>query len=293
MSQKQFLKEIKNNLPSPVYYLYAKDPFLLKNALDRVRALVPEERRGFNVMIYDTDSAPPVHTVLDVLNTPGFFGERKIVIVRNIQAMKKKETKLLLNYLDNPSSGSVFVMLSLKPPDKVMKEKFKGMVKVLSLDMKAQEIKTWLTELARQRGVEITPEAIALLMATAGSDIGVLYEETEKATLLGRPKVDVNAVSELMHGEAMYSVFTLVDALVAKDRTRVFRIYSAMRDSLDPFAVLGAINWKYSELSKRGINRRKGYFPEVFRCLSEADRKLKTSGGEYPVEELFIRLLQI
>ncbi|GMT46754.1 MAG: DNA polymerase III subunit delta [bacterium] len=293
MSQKQFLKEIENNLPSPVYYLYAKDTFLLKNAVDRIRGLVPEERREFNVMVYDIDSAPPVYTIIDVLNTPGFFGEKKIVIVRNMQTMKKKESKVLFSYLDNPSLGSVFVMLSLKPPDKVMKEKFKGKVKVFSLDMKAQEIKAWLTELARQRGVEITSDAIGLLMATSGSDMGVLYEETEKASLLGRSRVDVNDISELIHGSASYSVFTLVDALVTKDRTRVFKIYSAMRDNLDPFAVLGAINWKYSELSKRTSGRRKGYFSEVFKCLSEADRRLKTSGGEYPVEELFIRLLQI
>ncbi len=292
MSQKQFLKEIENNLPSPVYYLYAKDSFLLKDAVDRVRGLVHEERREFNIMMYDIDSAPPVHTIMDVLNTPGFFGERKIVIVRNIQTMKKKEARVLFSYLDNPSSGSVFVMLSLKPPDKGMKEKFKGGVKVLSLDMKAQEIKTWLTELGRQRGVAITSDAIGLLMATAGTDMGVLYEETEKAALLGKSRVDINDISELIHGSATYSVFTLVDALVTKDRTKVFKIYSAMRDSLDPFAVIGAINWKYAELSKRS-SRRKGYFSEVFRCLSEADRRLKTSGGEYPVEELFIRLLQI
>ncbi|NOY39021.1 MAG: DNA polymerase III subunit delta [Nitrospirae bacterium] len=292
MSQKQFLKEIENNLPSPVYYLYAKDSFLLKNAVDRIRVLVPEERREFNVMIYDIDSAPPVHTILDVLNTPGFFGEKKMVILRNMQTMKKKESKVLFSYLDNPSSGSVFVMLSLKPPDKGMKEKFKGGVKVLSLDMKAQEIKTWLTELARQRGVVITSDAIALLMATAGTDMGVLYEETEKAALLGKSKVEINDISELIHGSATYTVFSLADALVTKDRVKVFRIYSAMRDSLDPFAVIGAINWKYAELSKRS-SRRKGYFSEVFRCLSEADRRLKTSGGEYPVEDLFIRLLQI
>jgi len=292
VSQKQFLKEIENNLPSPVYYLYAKDSFLLKNAVDRIRVLVPEERREFNVMIYDIDSAPPVHTILDVLNTPGFFGEKKMVILRNMQTMKKKESKVLFSYLDNPSSGSVFVMLSLKPPDKGMKEKFKGGVKVLSLDMKAQEIKTWLTELARQRGVVITSDAIALLMATAGTDMGVLYEETEKAALLGKSKVEINDISELIHGSATYTVFSLADALVTKDRVKVFRIYSAMRDSLDPFAVIGAINWKYAELSKRS-SRRKGYFSEVFRCLSEADRRLKTSGGEYPVEDLFIRLLQI
>ncbi|HDH02216.1 MAG TPA: hypothetical protein ENH17_03690, partial [Nitrospirae bacterium] len=106
MSQKQFLKEIENNLPSPVYYLYAKDSFLLKDAVDRVRGLVHEERREFNIMMYDIDSAPPVHTIMDVLNTPGFFGERKIVIVRNIQTMKKKEARVLFSYLDNPSSGS-------------------------------------------------------------------------------------------------------------------------------------------------------------------------------------------
>ncbi|NOZ25230.1 MAG: DNA polymerase III subunit delta [Nitrospirae bacterium] len=293
MSRRQFLKEMEDGLPSPLYYLHAKDSFLVKDAVDRIGELVPEETREFNVMIYDAESAPPAHAVIDVLNTPGFFGDRKIVVMRNIQSMKKRELRLLLNYIDNPSSGSVFVMLSLKPPDKAMREKFKDAVRVVSLDMSPQEIRSWLRDVVRRKGVDITPAAVSLLMATSGTDMGVLYGEAEKACLLGKRRVDADDISELMHGSASYSVFSLVDALASGDKTKVFRIYSAVRDTLDPFAVLGAVNWKYSELSKKGALRKDGYFSEVFRCLAEADRRLKTSGGEYPLEELFVRLLRI
>ncbi len=289
MSRRQFLKELQNGLPSPLYYLHAKDSFLVKEAVDLIGGLVPEERREFNVMVYDADSAAPVHAVLDVLNTPGFFGERRIVMMRNTQSLKKRDVKLLAGYAENPSPGSVFVMLSLKPPDRLLREA----ARVVSLEMSQQETRAWLMDLGRQRGVELTPDAVGLLMATAGNDIGALLGAAENAFLLGKSRIDADDVSGLLHGPASFSVFSLVDALAAGDKTRVFRIYASVRDSLDTHAVLGAVNWKYSELSKRSAGRREGYFADVFRCLAEADMKVKTSGGEYPLEDLFVRLLRI
>ena len=204
MSQKQFEKEIEKNLPSSLYYIYAKDYFLLKNAVDRISSLIPPEKRAFNVMVYDIDSAgeTPVslREIIDVLNTPGFFGERKIVLLRNLQMMKKKDIKPLYDYLKNPSVDSVLVMLSHKAPDREIRERLKGS-SVISLDMKGQAIKVWLAELSRERGIEITPDAMDLLIGTTGADTGILVKEVEKISLLGRQRVDANDVSELIHGK--------------------------------------------------------------------------------------------
>ncbi len=295
MSREQFSKELERDLPSSAYYLLAGDHFLLKEACDRIRSLVPEQMRDFNAVSLDLGPAdgPPVtvQTALDLLNTPGFFGGRKVVFLWNVQVMKKKEMEPLLEYLENPSPHSLLVMLSPKAPGRGMRGGLKG-VKVISLDMTAQEVRAWVKGLAGERGVEMTPAAVEFLIGISGAAMGTLYSEVEKLSLLGRKRIDVDDICEAVYGTSEQSVFSLVDALIAGDRDRVFRIYDAMRGSLDPFAVLGAINWRYSEISKRRRPSERGRFLGVFRSLSEADRRLKTSGGEYPLEELFLRLLR-
>ncbi len=293
MSRKQFDREMAAGFPSPAYYLYAGDPFLLKDALEGLRSLVPPERRDFDLLLYDADTAVPPQEIRDALNTPGFFGGRKVVVLRNTHQLKKKEAAVLLDYLSSPSSGSLFVMLSLKPPDKGMKEGLKGRAKVLSLDMRGPETREWVRELGRQRGVELTPDAVSLLVASCGTDLGVLQGEVEKASLLGKAKIDAGDICGMMHGAAPYTVFSLVDALVRGDRVKVFEIYGAVGSSVDPFAMLGALNWKYSELSRKAGPARAGYFEKVFRLLTETDMRLKTSGGDYPLEELFVALLRV
>jgi DNA polymerase III delta subunit len=132
-----------------------------------------------------------------------------------------------------------------------------------------------------------------LLLAISGPEAGVLYSEIEKISLLGRKRVGVDEIAEMLHGSGRESVFSLAEAIVAGNRALVFRIYRSIRDTLEPYSVLGAINWKFSQLSKKDSGGRREYFSMVFRCLSEADAKVKSSGGWYPLEDLFVKLLQI
>jgi DNA polymerase III delta subunit len=296
MSQKQFFDEAKQGLPSPVYYVYAKDPYLLKHACDEIQALVPEEKRDFSLMPFDMDPSqeqpPEMHNLLDVLNTPGFFGERKTVILHNAQLLKKNDLSVISSYFQNPSPDAVFVMFSAKSPASNVKEKLKG-IRVINLDMKGHELKRWLLQKARRRGIELTNEAVDFLIAVVGLEAGRLSSEVEKLSLLSRKKIDVADVSEILHGSAKFTVFQLTDAIIEKDEKRAFRIYGAIKNDIDPFSTMGAINWKFADIYRKGKGHKRGYFPRVFRCLSEADMRLKSSGGDYPLEDLLIRLLQI
>lgn len=296
MSQRQLLKDIEDGLPSKVYYLYAKEQFLLKDAIDRIAETIPENERDFSLMVYDLDSAggkpASLSEVTGALETPSFFGSRKIVILRNVQTLKKKEVASLHSYLERPSQGSVFVMLSQKAPDKGLKEKLKGS-KVYALDMRGNEIKSWMTKLARAKGVSISSDALDLLISVSGSAPGLLSAEIEKVSLTGKKQVGIKEVSELLHGSAQYNIFSLADALIMKKKADVFKIYRALGNTLEPYAILGAVNWKYSDRAKRDNGERVEYFRKAFEYLSEADRMVKTTGGVYPLEDLFMKLLQI
>lgn len=295
MSQKQFLKELQERLPLPAYYLYSKDPYLLKDASRTISSLIPEQRRDFSFIVFDmapsSTEPPEMSSVIDVLNTPGFFGEKKTVVLENVHTLKKKEYSQLSAYLKNPSTEVLLVMMSLKPTGAELKEKLKA-VRVISIDMNTQELTDWLLRIYRERGIEVTVGAINLLIATVGHDAGRLISETDKISLLGKTRIDEKDVGEMFYGSSQFNVFSLADAIISKDKKRVFKIYRAISESIDSFSMVGVINWKFGELYMKG-RHRKGWFKEAFGLLSEADRKIKSSGGSYPLEDLLIRLLQI
>lgn len=286
MGLNHYITEIKKGLNAPAYLLYGESHFLLKEALFMTSGIVPKENRDFCLDIIDMEETdrPSIDNIIDILNTMPFLSEKRFVIVENAQLMKKKETSLIGEYISDPSPHSVLLLLHLGK----LREDFKEIsqrVKYISVDIRPQDIPSWLREKARQRGMELTDGAIDYLIGITGQDIGLISSEIEKITLLGKGHIDANDISGIVRNEGDHDVFELIEAIKKNDRERVFRILRSLLNSVEPFSILGALNWHFSRIKEEDIGR-------VFNLLHEADLALKVSGGKYPLEYFFIRLLQ-
>jgi len=94
-------------------------------------------------------------------------------------------------------------------------------------------------------------------------------------------------------GNSDFDVFDLIDAIRVKNTGKVFRISKILQETQEPYSLLGAINWHYSRMASKGREEESTYYKKVFHLLREADLRTKSSGGTYPLEDLFIRLLRI
>lgn len=293
MSIKHFISEIEKGLKSPVYFLHADDPYLLKEASLMAAGVVPEGERDFSVNLFDLDGideVPPFEQILDEVNTMPFMGSRKMVIIENFQELGKKDVERLERYVLNPSPYSVLFLLHEGRP----KAQFRGLmnqIRVIPLDVRAQELPMWVKEKALRKGFEIKPEAVEYLLGVVGPDMGMLVSEMEKLTLMGKKRIDVADVMDVVRGSNDYDVFDLVNALKARDAEKVFKVARTLQQTQESYGLLGAINWHYSRMSS-GDKGRTAYFDKVFELLNEADVRIKTSGGTFPLEYLLIRLLR-
>ncbi len=293
MSLKNFLQETESGLKSPVYLLYADSQYLVEEALSIIKKTVPEGDVDFNFSIYDIDSpdAPPTpEDIITTLNTVPFLGSRRYVIVKNLQKLPAKESKKLFPYIANPSPDSLLVMLYAGALKKDMKENLRG-AKSICLDIREQDLPFWIKEKARQKGFAIKDEAVEYLIGIVGADAGLLSSEMEKLASFGSGEITVNTIREVVEGSREYSVFDLTNALREKNPEKVFRIYSVISETAEPYSLLGAINWQYSKLSAQSNGGE--FYRKVFELLNEADIQIKTSGGAYPMEYLLARLLKL
>ncbi len=292
MSLNHYIAEIKKGLKYPVYLLYGESHFLLKESLFMTSDIVPKDRRDFCLDIYDMGDSdkPSIDNIVDILNTMPFLGDRRFVIIENSHLMKKGDISLISEYISNPSPYSVLIMLYLGK----LKDEFKGLsegmvnnVKTISVDIMYRDIKPWIREKARGMGINLTDGAVDYLTVITGEDAGLISSELEKIALLGKDKVDVTDLTGIMRDQSDYDVFDLIEAIRKKDKSRALIILRSLLQSDEPFQILGALNWYFGQLKEDDEELKR-----VFTLLHETDLGVKSSGGKYPLEYLFIRLLQ-
>jgi DNA polymerase III delta subunit len=298
MSFQAFLNEIEKGLSSPVYLLHASDTFLNREAIRAVKKLVPEEEREFNLHIFDfsqeADEKTPFEQMFDAANTAPFFGKRKfIVFLGNLQGLSKKDLKRLDSYITNPAPYSILLIFHEGALKKEMKERFR-VLKIISLDIRETEIPSWIRHRAKLKGFEISDDVADYLLGLKGPDLGLLSAEIEKISLLGKQRVSVEDISEIIEGGGFYTPFDLVEALEEKDAQRVFKIYKALRETTEKYSLIGILNWLYArKLSAHSRHRGNEYLLKVFETLNTADVDIKSSGRDFPMEYLLVRLLRL
>ncbi|MEK6672824.1 MAG: DNA polymerase III subunit delta [Nitrospirota bacterium] len=277
-----------------MFLLYAEDPFLLKEAYFMVSASVPESGREFCFDAFDLkDSDEPLtfEQMLDILNTMPFGAGRRTVIIENIQEALKKDLPALDRYVSSPSDCSLFIMLHKGEPKAHFRDMLKK-IKSVSLDIRPQDFPVWVKEKAKKKGFTISDSAIDYLIGVIGPDAGLISSELEKFSLLGKERIETKDIAGLIRGNSDYDAFDLVNALKARDAGKVLKIAKIIQEFQESYSLLGVINWHYTRMYQKERGRA-DYYTKVFELLNEADYRIKSSGGAFPMEYLLIRLLQL
>lgn len=296
MSYSNFLVEIKKGLPSNNYILVSSDPFLHSEAVSAIKGLIPPQERDFNLHIFDLlstgENTVSFENIIDSLNTMPFFTGRKFVVVSNFQKILKKDLLKLEQYLKRPSESSALALMNNGTVKKDVKDRLKGLKQII-LDIKSNEIFSWLKEKASSQKYELPESAAEYLVGTIGPDLGMLSSEIDKLSLLGKPKVEKNDIIKIIEGKRSYSAFDLVNAIKEKNMEKVFRIYKVLKETEEPYSLLGVLNWQYSQfMSGKSSSQDKKRLHKIFSALNKADINIKSSGSSYPMELLLVNLLK-
>ncbi len=298
MSIKAFYSELKKGLPAPAYLLHAEDSALLKEAVMEVKATVPKEERDFKYHPFDldsTDDSTPLEHIIDTLNTVPFMGGRQTVTMENLQKLKAADIKPLVNYMLSPSPDSALVLTYSGKPRKTLVDKLKG-VKSIPIGIREQDLPFWVKERAAKKGVELTGGAIEYLIGTIGTEPGLLAAEVEKFASFcsgssggsGKTvKIAKEEVASLITGSGESTPWKLTDALKAGKADEAFRVYAILKQTMEPYGLLGVLNWHYGRTRMSPAQKTR-----VFGLLNDADLKVKSTGGVYPLEHLLAKLLK-
>jgi DNA polymerase-3 subunit delta len=215
--EKALHSALKKRVFDPVYYLFGEDDFLKEQAThDLIEAAVDPGTRDFNL---ETRRAGELDAeALDaLLSTPPMLAERRVVVLRDMDKMKKSVRTLLDRYLARPAHDTVLVLVtpSGAKADKSLSDRA---TTVEYAPLTGDRLPRWVAYHAQHElGRTITPEAVALLIEAVGGDLAQLAVELEKLAIYATETIDERAVAEVVGVRRGESLGDLLDAVAAKD----------------------------------------------------------------------------
>ena len=251
---RDLIDKIKAGEFSPIYLLMGDEPYYLdmvagaviENALD-------EFSRDFNETICygaDVDS----DTVITAARRFPMMAERQLVVVKDAQAMRDLEK--LSVYCENPLDSTILVLLmrgaSADKRKALYKQCSKNGVVVESNSLRDYEMPGWISQYFSSRGLDISPDAAALLAEYAGTDMSKIVVETDKLLKNlpeGSSKVSSADIERNVGISREYSVFELTKELSFKNGAKAIAIATRLGES-PRFAMPMAVSAMYTHFSR-------------------------------------------
>ncbi|HSR91394.1 MAG TPA: DNA polymerase III subunit delta [Gemmatimonadales bacterium] len=228
------LRALSRSELSPVYYLCGTEVVLREEALQTILDLaIPAADRSLGLEQRSAAGLDP-DDLHSALNAMPMFGARRVLVLRDTEAWKRKTTPrpVLLKYLENPASETVVILVENAPSEDKLKEwepdgELVARTYAVNFEpLPPERVVRWVTYRAEGLKVRLEPGAAEHLAAACNNDLGALRSELEKLASLPETAEPLTAerVGELVgvrHGE---TALDWRDAVLSDDAPRAIRV---------------------------------------------------------------------
>jgi DNA polymerase III subunit delta len=233
----------------PVYLIAGDEPLQLGECSDLIRTHARDagfdDRHVFTVVErYDWSE------LRNEAQSMGLFGGRKLLEIRLGEKRPDKDgSALLCHLLDNPADD-ILLLITASKLDRRRDigskwvnavEAAGAIVDIWPVD--SSRLPRWIEQRMKQRGLEASSDAIALLTELSEGNLLACAQEVDKLALLfpDRP-VGVEEVQQSVGDCSRHSLFDLTDAL-SRDPGRALRILDGLRaEGTDEIQILWALS---------------------------------------------------
>jgi DNA polymerase III subunit delta len=211
-------KGIQQRAFERAYYFYGDDEYLKDEMLRQViEAAVDPGTRDFNLDVRRGGEIDG-ESLLSLLSTPPMMADRRVVVVKDVQALKKDARAALEQYLAAPSPDVVAVLVAPAgaKPDAVLSE---AATAVVFEPLTGDRVPKWVAHhVTTSLASTITPTAVDLLISAVGNDLPQLAAELDKlASYTNGAPIDEDAVSAVVGVRRGETLGDLLDRVLAHD----------------------------------------------------------------------------
>ena len=226
---RKLIENARAGVFKPLYVLMGDEPYypdLVCQAI--IDNCVDEFGKDFNETIcYGADVT--AEQVVTAARRYPMMSDRQLVVVKEAQLMKSLED--IAVYCNEPLDSTVLVLLMHKASLDKRKSLYKGAQKIgVVLDSPAlrdYEMPGWIARYYASRGLDISPEAAALLAESVGTELSTIVVETDKLLKNlpeGATSVSVADIEKNVGISRQFSVFELTKELSYRNASKALSI---------------------------------------------------------------------
>jgi len=253
--QSQLEKEL-----APVYLVSGDEPFQLEQVSSAIRKGAQAQGHSDREIMH-VDRSFDWQQLTASADALSLFAEKRLLELR-LPTGKPGDAggKALVRYCDNPPADVVLLIVAGKLEKAQQNTKwFKALeqagVVVQVWPVEVGQLPVWIQQRMQLRGMQPTPEALAMLADRVEGNLLAADQELEKLRLLtGGGSVDAEQVAAAVSDSARFDVFSLVDTALLGDAERAVRILYGLRsEGVEPVLVLWALGREIRSLT--GMSR--------------------------------------
>jgi len=308
----------------PVYLIYGDQDLLLERALEALRRSVGElADLDFNSETFDGESAD-ADEIVGACNTLPFASERRLVVVRNVDKMRKEGTDVLVKYAENPAETTILALVAKKLAKNT--RLYKAVSKLGGLieraAPRASEYPSEVQKLFARKGRTVTLEGAEMMVNAVGKDLRRLSVEVDKAVAFTGDRTALTAqdIEQVVSTAATTSVFELGTALADRNCPRALSLLDRLlgdgesvyglhalalrqlRDLIsaralldrgngsvgDLASALGRPDWQLRNLPRQARGFTSAELVDILRAAAAGEAEMKTSRDPRLVLERWI-----
>jgi DNA polymerase-3 subunit delta len=178
--QKALRTALQTRAFDPVYYFHGAEDYLKDEAVRLlIDAAVEPATRDFNLEILRAGDVEG-EAFGSLLGTPPMMADRRVVVVKDVAALRKDARRTLEQYIERPAADVVLVLVATSggKEDRLLLDQ------TTAVDFEAlsgSRVPKWIAHYAtHDLGCEITPEAVSLLQDAVGTEVAQLKIELDK-----------------------------------------------------------------------------------------------------------------
>lgn len=242
MEFEKIIKDIKNKVYHPVYFLMGEESYYIDLVTDAIeQSVLDENEKEFNLSILYGGESNLSSVIAEAKSFP-MMSNYRVVIVKEAQnlkglvprAGKKEDTEEqvhpLVQYMDHPQRTTVLVFCH-KHKTIDMRTSFAKAISKKAVVLKSDPIRDyqapqWIDEYLKKQGYKAEPSVSTLLSEYLGSDLGKISNELQKL-FLNLPKSTVitpEHVQQYIGISKEYNIFELQRAFARKEVAKVNKI---------------------------------------------------------------------
>lgn len=237
MLYNQILQKIQKREFSPVYFLCGEENYFIDKIYEALdETVLNESEKGFN---YDVFYAPEIKLGQIIAAARGYpmMSERRLVMVKELQRVKKEDLEILTPYLEKPVPSTILVLVykDKKLPDgrsKFMKALKNSATIFESKALYEKDVLLYVQQMIKEQQFQIEPDALQIIVQYLGTNLQIIESELKKIFIyLNAKKIPVitkEIVFEFVNIDKDFNVFQLIDALGARDVQNAHHIIDQM-----------------------------------------------------------------